>query len=76
MKRRNPSKTEPSSEFLLPQPSPQGVARMRALYRKRTGKEITEGEARNVLYRIMRWQYLNYTANSPAIKHVPDLHKR
>jgi hypothetical protein len=64
VKRRNPSKPEPSSEFLLPQPSPEGVARMRALYRKQTGKEITEEEARDVLYRIMRWQYVNYLINT------------
>jgi hypothetical protein len=37
---------------------------MRALYRKQTGKEITEEEARDVLYRIMRWQYVNYLINT------------
>jgi hypothetical protein len=63
--KRNPSKHEPSSEFLLPQPSSEGVARMRAPYRKRTGKEVSDEEARDALYRIMRWQYLNFVTNAP-----------
>ncbi len=56
----------PSSEFLLPQPSAAGVAKLRAMYFNRTGREISEDQARDVLHRIMRFHYLNFLINSPC----------
>ncbi len=66
MKRTIPRPNAATSEFLLPQPSAGGVAKMRALYFNRTGKNITEGEARDVLARLMRFQYLNVLTNAPC----------
>lgn len=55
-----------SPEFLLPQPSAEGVAKLRALYFNRTGREIAEDQAREVLRRIVRFQYLNFLINAPC----------
>ncbi len=56
----------PAPEFLPPQPSAEGVRKLRALYRERDGEETTEDAARDVLSRIMRFQYLNILTNMPA----------
>lgn len=54
-----PPETLPLSDFLLPQPSAEGVGKIRELYREKTGREMPEADAREALSRIMRWQYLN-----------------
>lgn len=65
MKRKNLRRSNPSTELLLPQPSPEGVAKIRrALYRRKTGKDISEDEAQDVMYRIMRFQYVNILINT------------
>lgn len=66
MKRKSPRPSAATSEFLLPQPSAGGVARLRELYFNRTGRRITEDEARDVLSRLMRFQHLNVLTNAPC----------
>lgn len=71
MKRRNPPNCTPSTELLLPQPSAEGIARVRELYLNRAGKRITDEQARDVLFRIMRFQYLNLVTNAPVCSGMP-----
>ena len=47
-----------SADFLLPQPDATGIGETRELYRRRTGREITEGEAADILGLVMRHIYL------------------
>ena len=56
--------TPTGPEFLLPQPSEEGIRKLRASYLAREGKEITEYQARDVLSLIMRWQYVNILTNT------------
>lgn len=41
--------------YLSPQPDEADVKATHELYRRKLGREITEGEAREVLYRVMLW---------------------
>ena len=64
---RKPSRpSAAASEFLLPQPSSAGVAKLRAIHFNRTGKTLTEDQARDVLARLMRFQYLNVLTHAPC----------
>lgn len=67
MPRKNYRPSEPTSEWLLPQPSTEGVRRLMNLYRERTGMEVSEDDARDVLGRIMRFQYLNFLINTEGL---------
>ena len=62
--KKKPRPSAQTSEFLPPQPSEEGMRKLRASYLAREGKEITEDRARDVLSRIMRWQYANILANT------------
>lgn len=54
-------------EYLLPTPNAEDIAKLRASYFNRTGREIDEDQAREVLTRIMRFQYLNILINAPCL---------
>lgn len=47
-----------SREFIFPQPDAVGIANVQKLYLNKCGKRVTEAEAREVLYRVMRYLYL------------------
>lgn len=51
-------------DFLLPQPSPEGIARTRGLYRRKLGMEVTDAEAAEALSRVMRYVYFTMKATA------------
>ena len=46
------------TEFLLPQPSPEGIAKAKELAFTKSGKRLTDGEAAELLGFFMRFIYL------------------
>ncbi len=65
MPRKKPRpKSPPVPEFLLPRPLAEGIRKLQASYLAREEKEISEADARDVLSRLMRWQYLNILTNT------------
>lgn len=54
-----------SREFVFPQPDAEGIAKTQELYLNKCGKHISEGEAREVLSRMMRYLYvLNFPCSA------------
>lgn len=58
MKRPPPRPTFTSRELVFPQPDAEGIAKTQELYLNKVGKTLTEGEAREVLSRVMRYLFL------------------
>jgi hypothetical protein len=54
-----------SEEFIFPEPDAEGITQMQELYYQRTGKEITELEAKEALGRVMRYLFLLNIPEAP-----------